>query len=69
MLRLLDILKEEADIPLSILKDETRIEEYLTKQIVRAIKTYRLNIPKDSVKKFIYYIKITPSEYAYPAKK
>ncbi len=55
--RFKDILKEEADIPLSILKDETRIEEYLTKQIVRAIKTYRLKIPKDSVKKFIYYIK------------
>jgi len=55
--RLKTILREEADVPLSILKDETLMEDYLTKQVKRAIKTFRLKIPGDSVGKFIYYTK------------
>ena len=55
--RLKTILKEEANVPLSVLKDETLIEEYLTKKIKRAIKTFKLKISKDSVEKFIYYMK------------
>jgi flagellar protein FlaI len=55
--RLKTIIKEEADVPLSILKDETLIEDYLIKRIKRAIKTFRLKISKDAIDKFIYYMK------------
>ena len=60
--RLKTILKEEVNAPLSVLKDETLVEDYLTNQIKRAIKTFRHRIFKqkvseDSVEKFIYYVK------------
>ena len=55
--RLKTILKEESNVPLSILKDEALIEDYLIDQIKQAIKTYKLEISKDSVGKFIYYMK------------
>jgi flagellar protein FlaI len=55
--RLKTIIKEEANVPLSVLKDETLIEDYLTNQIKRAIQTFKLKIAKDSVEKFIYYMK------------
>ena len=55
--RLKTILKEESNVPLSILKDEALIEDYLIDQIKQAIKTYKLEISKDSVAKFIYYMK------------
>lgn len=55
--RLKTIIKEEANVPLAVLKDEALIKDYLTKQIKRAIKTFKLKIPEDSVEKFIYYIK------------
>lgn len=51
------MLKEEANVPLSLLKDEDLIEEYLTNQIKRAIKIFKLKIPKDSVEKIVYYVK------------
>lgn len=51
------ILKGEANVPLSVLKDEALIEDYLTEQIRRAIKTFKLKVSKDSVEKFIYYMK------------
>ncbi len=54
--RLKKILKEETNVPLSVLKDEALIEEYLTNQIKRAIKR-KLKISKDSIEKFIYYMK------------
>jgi len=55
--RLKKIIKEEAKVPLAVLKDETLMEEYLTKQIKRAIRTYKLEILEDSIEKFIYYMK------------
>jgi len=59
--RLLDRLKtimiEEADLPLSTLRNEYLIEDYLTNEIKKAIKTFRLKIPEESVEKFIYYVK------------
>ena len=51
------ILKEEANVPLAILKDEVLLEEYLTKLIKQSVKTFRLKIPQDSIDKFIYYVK------------
>jgi len=55
--RLKMILREGANVPLSVLKDEKLIEEYLTKQIRGAIKTFKLGIPEESVEKFVYYVK------------
>jgi flagellar protein FlaI len=55
--RLKTIIKEEANVPLSVLKDENLIEEYLTDQIKKAIKTYKLDVPEGSIEKFIYYMK------------
>jgi len=55
--RLKTIIKEETNVPLSVLKDETLIEDYLTNRIERAIKTFKLEISEDSVEKFIYYMK------------
>jgi flagellar protein FlaI len=55
--RLKAILKEEADVPLDVLKDEARIEGYLTEEIKRVIKAFNLDISIDSTDKFVYYIK------------
>jgi flagellar protein FlaI len=55
--RLKIILKEEVNVTLAILKNETLIGSYLTDQTRRAIKAHRLNIPEDAVGKFIYYVK------------
>ncbi len=57
LIKLKTILSEETIVPLSVLKDETLIENYLTNQIKKAIKTYGLKISKDSLGKFIYYVK------------
>ena len=57
LVELKTILKEEADVPLAILKDEVLLEEYLTKLIKQSVKTFRLKIPQDSIDKFIYYVK------------
>ena len=57
LVRLKTILKEEASVPLSVLRDEALIEDYLTDQIKRARKIFKLEIPSDSVEKFIYYTK------------
>ena len=57
LLELKTILKEEANVPLAILKDEVLLEEYLTKLIKQSVKTLRLKIPQDSIDKFIYYVK------------
>ncbi len=57
LVELKTILKEEANVPLAILKDEVLLEEYLTKLIKQSVKTFRLKIPQDSIDKFIYYVK------------
>ena len=51
------ILREEADAPLTILKDEKLLEDYLIEQIKRSVKAFRLKIPQDSADKFIYYVR------------
>jgi flagellar protein FlaI len=51
------ILMEETNLPLAVLKDEALAGEYLTNQIKRAIKAFHLNVTKDSSDKFIYYTK------------
>ena len=51
------VLKEEANVPLATLKDEMLLEEHLTKMIKRSVKAFGLKIPKESIDKFIYYVK------------
>ena len=52
-----DILIERMDIPLSVLKDEEHMEEYLRGQIKRAFKRFKQRVPEESEEKFIYYLK------------
>jgi flagellar protein FlaI len=57
LVKLKTMLMEETNIPLSVLKDETLAQEYLTNQIKRAVRVFHLKVTKDSQDKFIYYIK------------
>jgi flagellar protein FlaI len=57
LIRLKNLLKEEANVSLLVLKNETLIDSYLTNQINRTIKAYSLNVSGDSLGKFVYYTK------------
>lgn len=51
------MLKEEAGVSLEILKDEALSEKYLRDRIGRTIKRFKLKVTKDSLEKFVYYVK------------
>jgi flagellar protein FlaI len=51
------MIKAEINVPLAVLKNEALIEKYLREQIGKTIKSFKLDISKDSLEKFIYYIK------------
>lgn len=51
------VLKEEANVPLSVLKDEALVDKFLTSRIRNAIDSLKLDISEDSVDKFIYYVR------------
>jgi len=51
------LLTERMDIPLSVLKDEERMEEYLRSQIKRALRRFKREVAEESEEKFIYYLK------------
>lgn len=55
--RLKTIIKEQTDVPLTVLKDAAQIDKYLTDQIKRAIRTFRLAVSQESVEKFTYCMK------------
>ncbi len=55
--RLKAILKEEIDVPLSVLKDEVLSGKFLMSQIRKAIDRYKLDVSEDAVDKFTYYIR------------
>ena len=57
LFRLKTILKEEANVPLAVLKDQPAIEGYLRKRIDRTIKSFKLDVSKESLEKFNYYVK------------
>ena len=59
--KLKTILMEEADVPLSVLKDAVLAEDYLTNQIKRAIRVFQLKVSDDARDKFIYYMQKGPS--------
>lgn len=52
-----NILIERMDIPLSVLKDEEHMEEYLRGQIKQAFKKLEEQVAGESEEKFIYYMK------------
>jgi flagellar protein FlaI len=49
-------LLERMDIPLSVLKDMIKMEEYLSEQIENIFKRYSKDVAEESKKKFIYYL-------------
>ncbi|MCW4005168.1 MAG: type II/IV secretion system ATPase subunit [Candidatus Bathyarchaeota archaeon] len=51
------LLKEETQIPLRILKDESLVEGFLRDRISVLIKRFKINVTSDALEKFIYYIK------------
>jgi len=51
------ILIERMDIPLSVLKDEERMEDYLRNRIKRAFRRFKRKVAEESEEKFIYYLK------------
>ncbi len=55
--RLKAIIREEANVPLSVLKDENLMKEHLINKIKRIIKVFKLKVPEESIDKFIYYMK------------
>lgn len=56
LVRLKELIRE-TQVPLAVLKDEAKIEEYLTDKIKRVIRVFKLKVPEDSIEKFIYYMK------------
>jgi flagellar protein FlaI len=52
-----DILIERIDIPLSVLKDEEHMEEYLRGQIKQAFRKFKERVAEESEEKFFYYLK------------
>ena len=50
------ILVEEIDVNLNDIETRELAEEYLKTKIYEIIKDYRINIDKDSIDKFMYYI-------------
>lgn len=55
--KLKTVLMAEANVPLSVLKNEMLAEEYLTSQIKRVIKVFKLKVSDDAHDKFVYYVK------------
>jgi flagellar protein FlaI len=51
------MIKAETDVPLTVLKNDALMEKYLRERIGKTIKSFKLDISKDSVEKFIYYVK------------
>lgn len=47
---------ERMDIPLSVLRDNEAMEEYLGEEIQKGFKRYKKQVAEESKKKFIYYL-------------
>jgi archaeal flagellar protein FlaI len=57
LLMLKTMLKEESEVSLAILKDAALTETFLRGSINRMIKRFKLKVSKDSLEKFVYYVK------------
>lgn len=50
-------LIERIDIPLEVLRDEEKMEEYLKREIKRVLRRFRGKVAEEAEEKFIYYLK------------
>ncbi len=50
-------LIERIDIPLEVLRDESKMEEYLKREIKRVLGRFRGKVAEEAEEKFIYYLK------------
>ncbi len=50
------ILVEELDVPLDVLNEQNKSQEYLKRQVSNIIKTYKLKLEPQSYSKLLYYI-------------
>ncbi len=50
-------LIERIDIPLEVLRDEEKMEEYLKSEIKRVLRRFRGKVAEEAEEKFIYYLK------------
>jgi flagellar protein FlaI len=57
LMKLKAMLKEEVGVSLAVLKDENLTEKYLRGSVNRMIKRFNLKVSKDSLEKFVYYVK------------
>jgi archaeal flagellar protein FlaI len=55
--KLKNMLREETQISLSTIKNETQLEAYLFAGIKKMVKRFKLEINKNSIDKFTYYVK------------
>jgi len=52
-----NLLIHKMNIPLTVLRDEAGMEDYLRGQLKRAFKRFKRKVAKESEEKFIYYLK------------
>jgi flagellar protein FlaI len=57
LLKLKNMLKEETLIPLAVLKDQVLLEAHLQSSIEKLINRFKLDVKKNSLEKFAYYVK------------
>ncbi len=55
--RIKQILIDRMNVPLNVLRDHVKMEEYLRGEIQKLFKRFQREIPKESEDKFIYYLK------------
>ena len=55
--RIKKILIDRMNVPLDVLRDSEKMEEYLRDDIQKLFKRFERDIPKESEDKFIYYLK------------
>ncbi|MCK4972627.1 MAG: hypothetical protein KAS52_04845, partial [Candidatus Heimdallarchaeota archaeon] len=54
--KILDIMIDELDVDLSVLKSTEKAEEFLKKKIVDIIKRYRISLNESQFEKIMYYL-------------
>ena len=54
--RLKKIFLEEVKTPIKLISDYPKMKEFISKSTIRLIKDYKINIPKESVDKILYYL-------------
>jgi flagellar protein FlaI len=55
--KLKDMLREETDLSLEVLRDEALLEEFIVADIKKIVKRFKLPVNSKSIDKFTYYVK------------